>query len=236
MSSETDDRRKALTDGLAFALNAYLQSGSLLNPTKLAANALNATESASNRPPESFDRQEDELRAMAKEIQNMKAMYEDGRLAIYLDKKTTLDLIESMLKRHYAKLEAATTAQFKTDLGPYRDKDHDAELVLPQRSIYVKLVPFGSTATQMANAYNERARSRNPSEYWLFAPTEENFEVPFEPIFTELRILRGRLRTFPLASLIRDIVGEGHDVLAQYDGPDGYKFTISKSPVPPPRP
>ncbi len=234
MSSEPDDRRKALTDGLAFALNAYLQSGSLLNPTQFAASALNVADRSSDKHAQEFDKQEAELRAMADEIQNLKAFYEDGKLAVYLDKKTTLDLIERMLKKYFARQDAGTTSMFKVDLGPYKDKDHDAELALPNRSIYVKLVPEGKSAGELADSYLERARSRNPSEYWLFAPSDEKLDIPFDPIFTEIRIVRGRLRSFGLATLISEIVGKDHDVVALYDGAESYKFIISKKqPAPP---
>jgi len=228
LSTETDERRKALADGLAFAINAVAQSGSLLNPSELAVSALDAAEGASNQREQQFDKQEAELRAMANEIQNLKATYEEGKLAVYLDKKTTLDLIERMLKRYFATREAATTATFKIDLGPYTEKDHDGELVLANRSIYVKFVPEGRPVEEVADSYLERARSRNPSEYWLFAPSEEKLDIPFEPVFTEIRILRGRLRTFGLATIISEIVGPNHDVVALYDGPEGYKFIVSK--------
>jgi hypothetical protein len=123
---------------------------------------------------------------------------------------------------------------FKIDLGPYMEKDHDGELVLPTRSIYVKFVPAGRLAAEFAASYVERARSRNPSEYWLLAPSEAGIDIPFDPIFTEGKITRGRLRTFGLANLITDIVGKDRDVIAAYDGDKGFMFVISKKATVPP--
>ena len=234
MSSETDGRRKALAEGVAYALNAYLQAGRVLNPSELAASALRGGESASDQGGQQFDRQEDVLRAMGSQIQNLMATYEGGRLVVYLDRKTALELIERMLKKSFARQEAAATAMFRIDLGPYMEKDHDGELVLPTRSIYVKFVPAGRLAAEFAASYVERARSRNPSEYWLLAPSEAGIDIPFDPIFTEGKITRGRLRTFGLANLITDIVGKDRDVIAAYDGDKGFMFVISKRPTVPP--
>jgi hypothetical protein len=225
LSSEPNERRKVLAEGVAFVLNAYLKTGSVQDPTELAASAL-ATEP--RQDGENFKKHEAELRAMAGQIRDLKAKYEGGSLAVYLDRKTALELIERMLRKAFARQEAAATATFKIESGALRDVDHDGELALPNRSIYVKFVPEGSSTAEFANSYLEKVRSRNPSEYWLFAPNQEKLDIPFEPVFTEGKVTRGRLRVMGLATLISDIVGDDHVVAARYDVDEGYKFIISK--------
>jgi len=226
LSSEPIERRRALAEGIGIALNAYVRSGLVLDPTRLAASVLETLSGApadqGTRQPE---RQEAELRAMAGEIRKLRARFEGGRLAVYLDRETTLELIERMLRKTFATQEAAATATFRSD--PLPAGDSDGELVLPNRSIYVKLIPQGSAAAEFAASYVERARLRNPSEYWLFALSQETLDIPFEPVFAESRITRGRLRIMGLTSLIREIVGADHDVTAAYDG-EGFRFVIGE--------
>ena len=100
--------------------------------------------------------------------------------------------------------------------------------MLPNRSIYLKFVPKGIPVEAFANWFLERARSVNPSEYWLLTPTEEKIDIPFEPIFTEKRITRGRLRTFPLTSILSELVGKDYGLVATHDQDGGFRFVISK--------
>jgi hypothetical protein len=144
---------------------------------------------------------------MAGQIKDLKARYEGESLAVYIDRKTALELIERMLKKTFARQEAAATATFRVNSDGGRDEDHDGELALPNRSIYVKLVPNGASTAEFANTYLEKVRSRNPSEYWLFAPNQEKLDIAFDPVFTEGKVTRGRLRIMGLATLISEIVG-----------------------------
>jgi hypothetical protein len=225
LSSEPNDRRKALAEGVAFVLNAYLKTGAVSDPNQLAASAL-ANDERQNALQ--FEKHETELRAMAAQIRDLNARYEGGSLAVYLDRKTSLELIERMLKKTFARQEAAATATFRVDSDERGDQDHDGELALPTRSIYVKLIPNGATTAEFANSYLEKVRSRNPSEYWLFAPNQERLDIAFDPVFTEGRVTRGRLRIMGLATLISEIVGDLHEVVATYDGAEGYKVIITK--------
>jgi hypothetical protein len=56
-----------------------------------------------------------------------------------------------------------------------------------------------------------------------------------EPIFTENKISRGRLKTFELVDLLGELVGKDYDVSGTYESDGGFKFVISKKvPKPPP--
>jgi hypothetical protein len=171
------------------------------------------------------------MRAMVNQIQNLRANFEGGRLEVHLDRKSVLELIERLLIKSFARQEAAATATFELDLSPYEDRDHDGVLTLPNRSIYVKFVPEGRSTAEFSISYLERAIRTNPSEYWLFGPSEAKLDIPFDPVFTEGKITRGRLKIFGLASLLSEIVGKDYDVLAAYDADQGFKFNISKKQV-----
>ena len=227
-------RRKALSEGVGFVLNSYLQSRSLLNPAGLAINAISQYEQQmSKQEREQLGKQEAEMRAMVSQIENLRATFEEGRLIVHLDKTTVLGLVERMLRRTLAREEAGMTATFRIDLGTGAEADHEGEFVLPNRAIYLKFVPVGKPLAEFANSYLMRALSMNPSEYWLLVPTGDVIDFPFEPVFTEKKIARGRLRTFGLATLLGDIVGDDYDVLASYELDGGFKFVISKKPPAP---
>ncbi len=227
-------RRKVLAEGLGFVLNAYLGTRSLLSPTGLAANALNQYEQQlTNQEREQLGKQETEMRAMVSQIENLKATFEDGRLVVHLDKATVLGLVERTLRKSLAREEAGMTGVFNLDLGVPDDKDHEAEFSLPNRSVYLKFVPEGRPLAEFANSYLLRAQDMNPSEYWLITPSWDTIDFPFEPVFTENRIARGRLRTFNLASLLVELVGTDYDVLASYAADGGFRFVISKKQAAP---
>jgi hypothetical protein len=241
LSSEPDEdskvvRRTALAEGLGVALNSILKSRSLLNPTGLAVSALNQYgEQLDRKEKEDLARKEAEMRAMVSQIQNLRATFEGGRLVVHVDKATVLELIENMLKKSLARQEAGMTATFKVEPGEGGEKDHDAELNLPSRTIYLKFVPEGRPLAEFAVSYLERARDVNPSEYWLLTPNEEVVDFPFEPIFTENKIARGRLRSYPLPGLLSELVGTDYDVVSTYDVYGGFKFVISSKPPAPPQ-
>lgn len=223
MSSEPEEekkieRRKLLSSGIGFVLNAYLQSRSLLNPVGLAAGAIDEYQQQQQ------DRQEAEMRAMVSQIENLRATFEDGKLVVHLDKSSILGLAERVFKKYFAAREAGMTAKFRIESGD----DHEAVLLLPSRSIYLKFVPEGTPVSKFANSYLERARNANPSEYWLLAPNEENIDIPFEPIFSEKGVTRGRLRTLSVTDILRELVGKEYDLTATYDTDGGFKFVISK--------
>lgn len=224
------ERRKMLADGVAFAITAYLKSGSILNPTSLASTALGngtRTTDQGERSRETSELQP-ELVALAHQIQGIRATFEDGRLVVSIDKRTILGLIERMLKISFARQDSAAAAQFEVEAAPVADCDHDGVLVLPNRSIFIKLVPEGQDTVDFATGYLRRAVAANPSEYWLFALNEGELDIPFEPVFTEGRTLRGRLKVVDACSVIEDIVGEGHRVVGGRDVDGGLRFAISK--------
>ncbi len=197
----------------------------------MAANALSQYgDQLESKEKESKERQESEMRALVKDIQNLRATFENGRLVVHMDKVMVLELVENRLKKSLARQEAGTTATFKVDLAAVAETDHDAELVLPTRSIFLKFVPDGASVAALAVSYLERARRANPSEYWLLTPSEEEIDFPFEPIFSENRIARGRLRTFNLSSLLRDLVGKDYEVAATHELGGAFRFVISKKP------
>ena len=158
----------------------------------MAANVLSQYgDQLESKEKESKERQESEMRALVKDIQNLRATFENGRLVVHMDKVMVLELVENRLKKSLARQEAGTTATFKVDLAAVAETDHDAELVLPTRSIFLKFVPDGASVAALAVSYLERARRANPSEYWLLTPSEEEIDFPFEPIFSENRIPEG---------------------------------------------
>ena len=227
-------RRTALAEGLGFVINSYLQTRSLLNPTGMAANALDQYgQQLELSEKESLSRQEAEMRAMVGEIQNLRATFDNGRLVVHMDKAMVLELVENYLRKMLARQEAGATATFKVDLGAAAEADHDAELVFPRRSIFLKFVPEGALVAQLAVSYLERARKANPSEYWLLTPDPQEIDFPFEPIFSENRIERGRLRTYTLSSLLSGLVGKEYDVVSTHEAGGGFKFVISKKPQAP---
>ncbi len=224
-------RRKVLAEGVGFVLNSYLQTRSLLNPAGLAVNAINQyEEQMSKEERERLGKQETEMRVMVSQIENLRATFEDGALIVHLDKQTVLGLVERMLRNTLAREEAGMTATFRIDLGTGGDADHEGEFMLPSRAIFLKFVPAGTPLAEFANSYLMRALGMNPSEYWLLVPTGDVIDFPFEPVFTENKIARGRLRTFGLATLLGDIVGDDYGVLASYESDGGFKFIITKKP------
>lgn len=177
-------------------------------------------------------RREAEMRAMVSQIQNLRARFDDGRLLVHMDKSAILELFENKLKKSLARQEAGMTAAFEVDLTTEEGKDHEGELVLPNRSVFVKFVPEGRSVAEFAVTYLQRARDANPSEYWLLTPSEQEVDFQFDPIFTENKITRGRLRTYPLAGLLGELVGKDYEVLAAYED-RGFRFVISpRQPVP----
>ncbi|MGA2874626.1 MAG: hypothetical protein ABSE82_03710 [Nitrososphaerales archaeon] len=216
------ERRKILSGGIGFVLNAYLQSSSLLNSAGLAASALEQYE-------KQLSKQEAEMRAMVSQIENLRATFEDGRLVVHMDKTTILGLVERMLKKSFAVKEAGMTATFTIDSDTDGDNDHEGELTLPNRSIYLKFLPVGKPAMEFVDSHLERARNMNPSEYWLLTPIDENIDIQFEPIFTANKITRGRLRTYPLTSLLTEMIGKDYDLEAIHDVDGGFRFIISKN-------
>ena len=127
------ERRRVLSGGIGFVLNAYLQSSSLLNPVGLAASAL-------DQYNQQLSKQEAEMRAMVSQIENLKATFENGRLVVHLDKTAILGLVERMLKKSYAVKEAGMTAKFMIDSGADADKDHEGEtrVAKPQHILEVR--------------------------------------------------------------------------------------------------
>jgi len=227
-------RRKVLAEGVGFVLNAYLGTSRLLNPTGLALGALNQYEQQlTNQEKEQLGKQEIEMRAMVSQIENLRATFEGGMLVVHLDRKVVLGLVERMLRKSLAREEAGMTAIFKLDLGSESEKDHEAEFSLPNRSIFLKFVPEGSPLAEFANSYLLRAQDMNPSEYWLITPSRDTIDFPFEPVFTENKISRGRLKTFNLATLLSELVGTEYDVLASYGADGGFRFVISKKQAAP---
>jgi len=224
-------RRKALAEGVGFVLNSYLSSRSLLNPAGMAANALNQFGGqGTDDDQRGAAREEAQMRAMVSQIQNLRATFEEGNLVVHMDMETVLELVENALKKRFAASEAGMTATFKIDTGANQESDHEAELVLPSRSIFLKVVPNGRPLAEFAVTYLMRAQSVNPSEYWLLTPNEELIDFPFEPIFTENKIVRGRMRSYPLPGLLGEIVGEGYVVSCTYDVDGGFRFVISSKP------
>jgi hypothetical protein len=230
-------RRKVLSEGIGFVLNTYLQSRSLLNPTAMAMSALNQyEEQLTKQEREQLRKQEAEMRAMVSQIENLRATFEDGKLVVHLDKAAVLGLMERMLRKSLAVRESAMTASFNISLGSDSDKEYEGELVLPSRSIFLKFVPEGRPAIQFAVLYLEYARNTNPSEFWLLVPSGGNIDIPSEPIFSENKIARGRLRTFDLTNLLVELVGKDYDVAGLYERDGGYRFVISKKQPEPPKP
>ena len=218
-----------MAQGLGFVISSYLQSRSLLNPTGMAVNALNRyREQLEQEEKENLARQEAEMRAMVSRIQNLRATFENGKLVIHLGRAAVMELIEDMLKKTFATQEAGTTASFRVDLGANGETDHEGELALPSRKVFLKFVPEGRPLAEFAVSYLERARSASPSEYWLLTPDEDQIDFPFEPVFTENKITRGRLRTYNLTRLISDLVGVDYEVAATYDADGGFRFVVSK--------
>jgi hypothetical protein len=166
---------------------------------------------------------------MVSQIENLKATFEDGRLVVHLDRAALLGLIERKLRQSLAIREAAMTASFNVNLSPAAETDHEGELALANRSIYLKFVPMGKPAIEFAVLYLERARNMNPSEFWLLVPSGGSIDIPMEPVFNEKGISRGRLRTFDLTSLLGDLVGKEFEVAGSYDPDGGFSFIISKA-------
>lgn len=202
----------------------------------MAANALSQYgERLEKSEKDNLAAQEAEMRDMVGEIKNLRATFESGRLVVHMDKAMVLQQVENTLRKSLARQEAGATATFKVDLGAVAVSDHDAELVLPRRSIFLKFVPEGVPVAQEAVSYLEKARKANPSEYWLLTPSDEHIDFPFEPIFSENSIMRGRLRTYTLPTLLSELVGEDYTVVATHEVGGGFKFVISKKPEAPPQ-
>ena len=234
-SEDKSERRTALAEGLGLVINSILSTRSLLSPAALAANALGQYQDQSERQQkEDMAKQEAEMRAMVAEIRSLRASFEGGKLILHIDKPTILGLLENALKKSLAAKEAAMTATFKVEPGYAIFRDHDAELVLPGRSIYVKFVPEDRQVAEFAVSYLERARQARPSEYLLLTPTEEQVDFPFEPVFSERGVTRGRLRTCNMTGLLAEMVGDAYEVEAAYEPDGGFLFTISKKQPPAP--
>jgi hypothetical protein len=219
-SSEQEGRRKFLQGVLPFVLGAYLETQRILNPTGLVTTAL-------GQNGKRVDDQDEEAKAMLNRVKNLKATFEDGKLSVYLDRNTMLELIETHLKRVFAREESGMTATFRSGSVSARDRDFDGELRLPSRSIYLKFAPQEIPLVEYANSYMERARGMNPSELWLLTLSEEQMDVTFDPVFREKTITRGGLRALCLPSIFRELVGNDYDVFATQEN-GNYKFLVSK--------
>ena len=159
--------------------------------------------------------------------------FEDGRVAVHLDRESTLNMIENYLRKKFA-LQSGTTARLHRSSFSNSEQStdlFDGELRLPNRHILVKFLTDNANTDEQVKIYTEKAKSMNPSEIWLFGTNDQKVEITFEPVFTENSVLRGKLKMLGLSEVFSEVIGKHYDVIARSDKSQagGFTFLVSKS-------
>ena len=178
-----------------------------------------------------MENEQRELQSAFSYVQNLKPEFENGKLTLHIDRKTTFVTMENYLKKRFAITEGGITASLSYHEEPIENMDYDAVFRLPERNIFLKLVPEGMSAIEYANSQMEKARLANPSELWLLTLSKEALDIPLGPVFLESKILRGRIRTLELADVFSEVVGKRYEVSLIKDGNAGFKLFASKKKV-----
>lgn len=212
---EVPERRKALLGFLPYMLNTYTQARSLLNPTAIAMKAINELD-------DRISEQEEDLKAVLRKITETKVTFQDGLIAVNLDQKSTLGVVESYLRKKLALVGGASS-----NLTPLTNL-YDGEFRLPNRSVFVKFLKTEPNDEQTIQSYMEKARLTSPSEVWMFGLTEKKLEVTFDPIFTEHGILRGGFKLLSLREAFAELIGKNYTVTTRSGEANSVVFLISK--------
>lgn len=202
MEEDKHTRRKLIIGLIPYAINVYAQARTYLNPAAILTQALEAYEKTERQAL----RQKELLQAILDDWVDLQFTFENGKLCFLLDREMMLELLSKYFKKTLAK-EGAAGAILKT--LPYdssEERAFDAELKLPNRSIYVKL-SLQDVAPENLSSYMEEARLASPSEFWLLGLKDEDVETKLEPVFLgENRILFGRLRRLGLSTVLRVVL------------------------------
>ena len=221
LSIEREDRRKILIGFFPYVVDKYLEARRMIDPTSLA---LGMVDSYNQR----IENEEQELQTAFRYFENLKPQFEYGKLSLHIDKKTTLVTVENYLRRKLAIRESGSTVSLRYLDNEASSTGYDAVFQLPERSIFLKILPGGVKALDYANSQMESARLANPSELWILTLTQEELIIEFEPIFTQNKILRGRVRTLRLTEVFKEVVGNDFEISIIQDGTDGFKLLAGK--------
>jgi hypothetical protein len=216
MDEEVPERRKALLGFLPYMFNTYTQARSLLNPTNIAMKAINEFD-------DRISEQEEDLKSVLSKITDAKVTFQNGSIAVSLDRKSTLGVVESYLRKKLALVGGASCT-----LTPLINQ-YDGEFRLPNRSVFVKFLQDGAdNEEQIIQSYMEKARIMSPSEVWMFGMTEKKLEMTFDPIFTELGIFRGGFKVLSLREAFAELIDKKYTVTTKSGEASAVVFLISK--------
>ncbi|MDG6995642.1 MAG: hypothetical protein JRN52_06950 [Nitrososphaerota archaeon] len=221
MSIEREDRRKILIGFLPYVVDKYLEARRMIDPTSIALGMV-------DKYNQRIEYEQQELQTAFRYVENLKPEFENGKLSLRIDKRTTLVTMENYLRKRFAAKEAGSTVSLRYPEDTGGSMEYDAVFQLPERSIFLKILPDGLKALDYANSQMENARLVNPSELWLLTVAQEALNIDFDPIFMENKILRGGIRTLELTDVFREVVGKDFDISLLRDGSDDFKLIASK--------
>ena len=223
VSGDDVERRALLVKALPYLVAAYWEAGTQLTPSSLLTRILETYENLR----EDIASERDNLQSMLSDLNDLKINFEDGKLSFDLDRQTALDLIAAYLKKSFAK-DGGTTAISKTFAAELAELQHyDAELKLPDRSIYARLL-FRELRNDELSTFREEAQRRPASEYWLFCLKGKEFDIRLEPVFvSENKVMFGRVRCLSFSRILDEMLEKSYQVSATQKG-DGVEIILAR--------
>jgi hypothetical protein len=204
---------------IPYLINAYWKARTNLAPSAVLSRALETYSETGQRA----HLQQDLARSLLRDIEDLEIVFERGAFSFALDKETTLELIGLYLKRVFAKYGSYESVY--TILATASILEPDAELKLPNKSIYVKLA-LTDVLPEAISQFMERAKTVSPSELWLLELRGDE-DIQLSPVFTaENTVLFGRLRRLGLDRVLGELLG-GDCALDVKPHGDGVQVTLS---------
>jgi hypothetical protein len=217
-----------LGQALPFMLNAFWEAHSFVAPSRLAAAAIDRYSMAEDHS----EVERRQLGALLRDLMNTEPEISGTEeMSLFISREQLLALIGRYLSREFSREGGRDTV---LEIHEH-DSGLDGTFALVTRSVYVKLY-YSSRDVNQANADYERAKSLNPSEFWIFYYDRALFgkDVQFDPVFvSENKILRGRFRMLNVVEIFPALT-EGRLTATIGDfGRDDFKvkFLISKNPL-----
>lgn len=199
---------------IPYLVSAYWEAGARVSPAAVLTRIVEEFEDVR----EQMEVERDRLQSVVSDFDRLNPTFENGKLTFDLDRTTALDLIATFLKKSFVK-EGGTVAIFRTLPAQLaEDRHYDAELKLPDRSVYTRLL-FRDPREGEMSSYLEEAHRAAPSEYWVFSLKEDSLDLRLQPVFvSENKVIFGRLRYLPLMHLLEEMLGKHYRVSARHKG------------------
>jgi hypothetical protein len=209
-----DVRRTLLAKAIPYLVSAYWEVGARVSPAAVLTRIVEEFEDVR----EQMGVERDRLQSVVSDLDRLNPAFQNGKLAFDLDRTTALDLIATFLKKSFVK-EGGTAGTFRILPAQLaKGRHYDAELKLPDRSVYTRLL-FRDLGEDEMSSYLEEAHRAAPSEYWVFSFKEDSLDFRLQPVFvSENKVIFGRLRYLPLMRLLEEMLGKHYRLSATQKG------------------